>query len=175
MPRVCKICTHDQREAIERALVNGTPLRDIAGQFGISRSALDRHKENHLAAGVVKAKAAEEVAHADSVLDQIRVICERTERLYQVSEGILSKAYKANDLRTALGAVREANSCNKEARNNMELLAELTKELDRNTTVNVLVAPEWAAVQSALYEALRPYPDARVAVAERLTVLEVGR
>jgi hypothetical protein len=40
------------------------------------------------------------------------------------------------------------------------------------TTINMLRAPEWVATRSALLAALRPYPDARIAVAVALTCLE---
>jgi regulator of sirC expression with transglutaminase-like and TPR domain len=117
-----------------------------------------------LPAALLKAQAVEEVARADSVLDQIRTIAARTERLYSVSENILSKAYQADDLRTALGAIREANSCNKEARNNLELLAELTQELDRSASVTLTINPEWLTLRTTIMHALVAHPAARDAV-----------
>jgi hypothetical protein len=47
MPRRCTICDHPTRDAIDRALVAGQALRDIAGQYHLSKSALARHKERH--------------------------------------------------------------------------------------------------------------------------------
>lgn len=47
MPRRCTICDHPTREAIDQALVAGQPLRDIAGHYRLSKSALARHKESH--------------------------------------------------------------------------------------------------------------------------------
>lgn len=43
----CSICTHPEQAAIDLALAGGTSLRDTAGQFGVSRSSLSRHKTNH--------------------------------------------------------------------------------------------------------------------------------
>ena len=40
MPRVCTICTHKSRAKIDQALVTRRPFRDIAGQYGVSKSAL---------------------------------------------------------------------------------------------------------------------------------------
>jgi len=47
MPRRCTICDHPQHEAIEQALIAGQALRDIAGHYHLSKSALARHKERH--------------------------------------------------------------------------------------------------------------------------------
>jgi hypothetical protein len=50
MPRVCTICTHPARAAIDDGLVTGQLLRDISGQYGLSKSAVDRHRGSHLPA-----------------------------------------------------------------------------------------------------------------------------
>jgi hypothetical protein len=47
MPRLCTICHHPQHEAVDQALVAGQSLRDIAGQYHLSKSALARHKDHH--------------------------------------------------------------------------------------------------------------------------------
>ena len=79
--------------------------------------------------------------------------------------GLLGRAVQANDLRTALAAVREA-------RGNLELIGKLLGELDERPAVNLLVSTEWMAARAALLSALGPYPDARAAVAGRLLALE---
>jgi amidase len=76
-------------------------------------------------------------------------------------------ARSAGDLRTALADVREARAC-------VELLAEMSQQLDRRPTLNLLVAPEWLAMRSTLLDALRPYPEARSAVAASLMRLEAS-
>jgi hypothetical protein len=48
MPRICTICTHPERGAIDKVLVAAEPLRNIAEHFGTSTTALHRHKEDHL-------------------------------------------------------------------------------------------------------------------------------
>jgi hypothetical protein len=55
-----------------------------------------------------------------------------------------------------------------------ELLAKLLGDLQQEGTVNLTVSPEWATVRSALLVALAPYPEARVAVSDRLVALEGG-
>jgi len=45
----CSICLHPDRARIDVCLKAGhPPLRTLAGQFGVSRSALDRHSHEHV-------------------------------------------------------------------------------------------------------------------------------
>ncbi|HHY08275.1 MAG TPA: hypothetical protein GX530_07090 [Corynebacteriales bacterium] len=103
MARRCSVCNHPKREAIDRAIISGTPIRDIAGRFGVSKSAVYRHKK-HIPETLTKAHAAEEMAQADNLLDEIKKLQTRTHK-------ILSKAEKAGNLSTALKAIREAREC----------------------------------------------------------------
>ncbi|HUW08770.1 MAG TPA: hypothetical protein VM537_03530, partial [Anaerolineae bacterium] len=54
----------------------------------------------------------------------------------------------------------------------IELLAKLVGELDDRPQVAVLLAPEWLTIRAAMLDTLRPYPEARAAVAARLSELE---
>ena len=161
MPRVCTICTHPEREAIDQALAAGQPLRGLSAIYRVSEDALGRHKANHLPLTLAKATEAAEAARADDLLAQVMDLQERTLQA-------LEKAEKTGRLPVVLKAVREA-------RENLKLLAQLTGELqEQQTTVNVLVAsPEWLRTRRLLMEALEPYPEARAAVARAL--LEVDR
>ena len=172
MPRVCTICTHPEREAINAALVDSIAYRTIADRYGLSHQALMRHKAEHLPSIMVKSEEAKEVARADDLIGHLKEITARTDRLYQIADGIIGKAASSEDWRTALMAVREASNANKEARANLELLGELLGELNRNPTVNILVAPEFVRIQTVLLHALGPYPEARVAVAAALVEVE---
>jgi hypothetical protein len=50
MPRLCTMCIHPDRTAIDDGLVAGQSLRTVSGQFGLSKSSIDRHKGSHLPA-----------------------------------------------------------------------------------------------------------------------------
>ena len=156
--RPCTVCRHPDAPSVDRALINHRPFRRIAVQFGLSLSAVIRHHDDHLPETLTKAKAAEETARADDLLDQVRALRNK-------SMSLLLAAEKAGDLRTALAGVREARAC-------LELLAEMSQAIDRRPTLNLLIAPEWLVVRSTLLDALAPYPDARTAVATRLMALE---
>jgi len=161
MPRTCTICTHPERAVIDAAIVRGeTGIRDIAGRFGISKSALDRHRKEHLPAHLLKAKDAAAVADADDLLRQAGAL-----RSKAIS--LLMKAEAAGDLRAALAGVREARGC-------IELLARLLGEIRDGPIVNVTISPAWIEVRGAVVGALAPFPEARTAVAGALAKLEAG-
>ena len=157
MPRRCTVCTHDERDGIDRALVAGTPYRGIARRWPVSADALARHHDEHVPARLAMAQAAAEAADADRLLARLTALLDKADEL-------LVKAERQGDIRTALSAIGQARSC-------IELLLEVEGGVDRRPTINLLVLPEWVAVRSALLEALGSYPEARAAVAERLVAL----
>ena len=55
MGRKCSLCYHHDRDAIEKALREKVSLRTIAGQYGTTRSALQRHAQHVLEAAAVDA------------------------------------------------------------------------------------------------------------------------
>ncbi len=162
MPRVCTICTHKKRSKINKALVERERFRTIADQFGVSKSALLRHHDNHLPTALVKAQAATEAAQADALLAQVVDLRDK-------ALGVLDTAQGSEDLRAAIGAIREARGC-------VELLAKLAGQLKDAPTVNILVSSEWQGLQAVILQALEPHAAARLAVAEALTTVGyVGR
>jgi hypothetical protein len=157
MPRTCTICTHKQRQAIDRALIDGRPYRDIARQFHVSKASIERHKNAHLPATLARAHKAREIARADTLVGRIEALCASVERVLKLAE---TEHTHRGDLRV-LAAVRESLET-------LGLLAKLSGELREGTTVNVLVAPEWVAVRQAVLDALGPFPEARGAVVQAL-------
>ncbi len=47
MGRVCSICAHPERHTIDQTLKTDRPLRDIAAEFEVSKTALHRHWRAH--------------------------------------------------------------------------------------------------------------------------------
>lgn len=158
MPRTCTVCTHPQRAAIEKCLVDSVPFRIIASRFGTSTTALQRHKGEHLPSHVAQAKQAEEVANADDLLVQIKALRNK-------AIGILQKAEASGDFRTALQGIREARNC-------IETLLEIEGKLDRRPTLNLTVSPEWVEVRTVILGSLRDHPEAATAVAAALIQAE---
>jgi Putative ATPase subunit of terminase (gpP-like) len=48
MPALCRICSHSERENIDKALLAKTPRQKIADQYGIGLSSVGRHVARHL-------------------------------------------------------------------------------------------------------------------------------
>lgn len=126
MPQICGVCRLPDRQEVEKALIAGEPLRNIAERFGTSAAAMFRHKSAHLPAKLVKAEGAREVAEAGALLTQLETIAKEARRLAM-------KAEKAGDLRTAaLVGVRELVRI-------VELVGRLRGELQGGALVQVNV------------------------------------
>lgn len=72
MPRTCTICARPERAQIEMALVAGElSFRTIADRWAVSKTALIRHKADHLPQRLEAAKAAADEADDLDVLDEL--------------------------------------------------------------------------------------------------------
>ena len=154
MSRKCTICHHNEREALDKALVARESFRHIAKRYGVSTAALVRHSDDHIPAALVKAKNAADAAHADSLLAQVVDLRDK-------ALGVLKKAESSDDLRVAIAAIREARGC-------VELLGKLAGELNDAPAVNLFISTEWREAQGLILSALEPHAEARLAVATAL-------
>jgi hypothetical protein len=57
---------------------------------------------------------------------------------------------------------------------NLELVAKLIGQLDERPVINVLITSEWRKLRTIMLEALAPYPDARVALADAIRRIDAG-
>jgi hypothetical protein len=145
------VCAHADADKINAELTGGATLDALSKAYGLTVSALHRHKK-HIPAQLVKAQDAQEVAAADSLMRRVAALNEKAEDVY-------SEALKAENLTAAIAAVREM-------RNITELYAKITGELQAQTVNNIVIMPEWAKLRDAIVYALEPYPEARRAVIE---------
>src|SRR5215216_3962577 len=150
MPRSCTICRHADRDAIEDAFVAGTPKRRIASRYGVTERAVRHHLREHLPALLALARDAERAARADSLLDRIEALQSRLLAILEATE-------ETHDHRVALSAIREARA-------NLELIGEVTRELDRAGTINLELTVEWQEVKAVLVNTPASYPEAQQAV-----------
>lgn len=156
MPRVCTVCSHPERDAVDAALVSAAgTIRGIADTYGVSRQAAYRHTADHLPAHLARAREAADYAASDSLLDRLRGLNRETADVLRAA-----KTAANHDLR--LRAIARAEK-------QLELEARLLGELQDGHTVNLAVLPEWASLRALLMATLAPYPEARAAVASRLT------
>ncbi len=159
MPRVCTVCTHPEREAIDQAVVLGEPIRGIARRFdGAERDALRRHQA-HISPAL--ARIAEQRAEAGAV-----TAAQRLEELYGRASKVLDAAEGEGKASLSLAAIRELRGL-------VELLAKISGELDERpvTVINLAESAEWVQLRGMIMAALAPHPDAAQAV---VAAIEAG-
>ena len=72
MPRTCTVCSNPQHQAIDQALVAGTPYKAVAKRFAASPPSVYRHQQGPLLTTMLKAREAQEVAHAYGLIAQLQ-------------------------------------------------------------------------------------------------------
>jgi hypothetical protein len=164
LPRPCSACLHDERAAIDAAIVEGRSYRAIARQHGLSKDAVARHVA-HVSKALVSIAAQQETAGAETLLG-------RVESLIRRAEAFLAAAEKTGQVAQGLSAIREIRAL-------LELLGKASGELKADgvnvslATINVLASPEITRYTTELLRALQPYPAARVAAAAALQLLDM--
>jgi hypothetical protein len=127
MPKQCSICAHPELQSINKLLVdNASSNRVIARQFSVGHDAVQRHRQNHLAASLVKAREVEKAADATTLLQQVQELLQQARRLTDAAE-------HAKDLRTALTGCRAIGSV-------LELLGKVSGQLTSQINVRGNIA-----------------------------------
>lgn len=158
MARICTACRHEQTEAISLELLQHVPMRDVAAKYGLSLSAVARHK-SHIPAQLAVSNEAQKVGRVDNVMQRVQELDARADEIYR-------QASTANDPELALKALRELRSVT-------ELYAKLAGELQTKTVNNIIITPEWVSMRSLMLRALEPYPDARRALVAALGGMDI--
>ena len=163
MPRRCTVCSLEpkKRSKVDRDLVRGlSSYRDIAGRYDVSKTAVQRHAEEHLPSRLLLAEQAREVAEADALLAELTSIKVEVEALRD-------KAIKDEDTDAAYKGIALSLKA-------LELQAKVAQLIKDQPSINVTLVntPEWVAVRTTIIEALTPYPDAKAAVVAALVQAE---
>ncbi len=133
MPQSCSLCRHPRRPEIDSALLAGQSFRDIAGRFGTSKSAVERHKRACISGTLARAQGAAEVVRGDSLLERIEGALTRIKDLGLEAERLFYESQDTRDKGTALTAVC---ALSRESRGYIEILSRL---------IGTLHSPEAAA------------------------------
>lgn len=100
MPPSCSICTSKHRSAINKALREGIPYRDIEKQYGVSPSASTRHKQNcttKVVAQLQQHRVAEDAAETFDFIAETKKIYERATRLLDEAEASTTQPQLQDD------------------------------------------------------------------------------
>jgi hypothetical protein len=103
---------------------------------------------------LAQVEAAEEMARAETLWSELR-------RLKTRMWNLLDRAEKKHEFLNAVAAAREIRGC-------LELCAKLEGQIQENTVINVINLPQWQVLQQVLSTTLEAFPEARLAVADRL-------
>ena len=155
MAQVCTVCSHPERDAIDTAILDRRSNRSIASQFGVSIGAVQRHKDNHIPEHLSKAREAEEIAQADTLIGDLQ-------HLKDTALSLLAQAEQIQDLRAASSLIGQARQV-------IETLAEVRGELDRKASINIFINPQFQQIQKIILQELNAYPDVREKIVDRLT------
>jgi hypothetical protein len=123
MSRVCSICSHASRSAIDLAITNGLPNRRIAAQHTVTEQAVRRHAADHLPVAMTKARDEADISHAIDVVQQLKAI-------NSASLSVLADARKSGDGELALKAIDRVLR-------QIQLQAQLLGELAEQPTISL--------------------------------------
>ena len=167
----CTICNHPQRVEIDTALIGGESYRSVARRFGVTDSAIGRHKRNgHIAEQIAKVAKKKEIKQAKQIATAVeekeRHEVASVDKLLKVVEALLAECLgmvrgaQVGDESTKLRAVREA-------RETAKLLLEVQGELAANPVINItLIETQLNDIRALVLGDL--CPACQAAVAERL-------
>jgi transposase-like protein len=157
MARTCTVCSHPEKEEIDRLLVRGDSIAGIARDFAVSEDALKRHFDNHVPKTLAASPSAKEITDADKLLFEIEEVKNRALRL-------LDKAENAQDTRV----YGPPSQYLKEFREYVRLMAELSGKLAAQPQITIINNPQWVELRTLIIAALESYPEAREAVVHAL-------
>jgi hypothetical protein len=143
--RHCSICGHSRKDDINVALAAGLSNRDASERFVLTKSAIFRHRQDHLPVGLVEAEKKRQLREAEEFLVAL-------EELHALTAGALKTAKEAGDL-TAIARLVVAS------KGIIETSARLTGELRDTSPTQVAVVLKWGeGVEAAPFapRALRP-------------------
>lgn len=168
----CTVCTHPQRAAMELQLANRVPLRVISSRHGPSIHALSRHRKNHMSAKLQQRLA---VDFKPQPVDLKSLKEKESEGLLQHLVAQRGRLYSLLDVAEQLQHIGDATKVHARLSENLRITGQLLGDLKshKEVTHQVLLAhPAYHALRVALVQALRPFPEARQAVAAALRRIE---
>jgi hypothetical protein len=162
---------HSDRGRIEHDIAAGVPGRVIARKYGLSRDSIQRHAKK-MPPQLRTAKYTG-LLRAEGDLEKLRI---------EESEGLLAglaqqraRLLLMQDMSIELADADMVGRMSAQIHRNLELVGKYLGEFASRsvqTNVSLLITPEYLTLRSALVQALRPFPDARAAVAAVLHRIE---
>jgi hypothetical protein len=168
----CSCCLSPRRAEIELALCASVPLNSVAARYDISPDSLSRHWRNHVPASI-RAAIATQLKPEAIDLEQLQ----RSESESLLQHLVVQRARLATLAQLAVESGSPAAAIRAEVAvtHNLELVSRLLGQLvsrSEITTKSFLVTTDYIRLRSAIVQALKPYPQAAVAVAAAVAAIE---
>jgi hypothetical protein len=163
--RTCTICRSDKRLEVDKALIAGQSIRDIAGRFRLTKSAVERHKSEHLPVRLAKAAGERERKDSASLLDRLADLRRDAAAVLEQARGWSASGGDCE--RCAVGPNVQLKAIGR-LEQLLTLEAKLAGELRDSPVINVISSPEWIRLRSVVLVALQPFPEAAAAVVEAI-------
>jgi hypothetical protein len=154
----CSVCVSSHHDSINSALATGVSLRRIEKQFGVSKSAVERHA-NGCAAELLRVARGDRAAASGGKLDA------ELASLAAETRSVLEAARESKDWGLALRAIARLEQ-------QLSIRAKLEGDGGDGAVVNVAVqvnlaqSPEWAQLRAVILAALDT--RSRLALADAL-------
>lgn len=170
----CLTCLSGERGAIEHARASGQTLGKLSKRFGLSKASLQRHFSGDHVPPIVRDKQAA-IALCGAEVDLKLLREQENDGLLRHIAGARSKLYQLLD--RAGNDVKSATAVHTAITGNLKLMAAVLAQVggsSSNVTNNTLIlSGDYLSFRQRLISCLRPYPEARKAVAEMLRESEV--
>ncbi len=186
MARKCTICEHPRVRQIDFALLGSDGYRKVAGRFGLSPSAVWRHRRNHVPeliaeglklmpeeaaeslppqAGTGRPKAASSPAGSEQLTPRQQHAIETVQQIKAINSASLEVLAEAREKKQPAVVLRAVDRVARQIELDVRVHGKGEEGLEG---VAVTSLPEWAQLRTTILRALKPFPEARLAVAEAL-------
>jgi hypothetical protein len=176
--RMCQVCRRPDRAEIEMMMARGASRRLVAKNFGDKPGLADaiyRHW-NRCTPPAVRAARQLAVLKPGAPVEQLdKLVTEENIGLLSHLQRVRAGLYHVYDAAVAAGDGHRVAAIASQLHTNLKIAAIRSGELQANSPTNVTniyLSPEYLRLRKRLLAALRPYPDAALAVAAAFEMVE---
>jgi len=159
----CSFCNHRDAALLEQQIaIKELTQAQTAKIIGCNKSTVSRHMANCVPSRIRESMKPEPVE-----VPGLNVVNALTTSHAKTLE-ILLDSLAEGDRKTALMAIHAETR-------QLDLMAKITGQVNAAPQLNFLLNPEFIMLKRIIVETLLPYPDARVALSEKLDSIAVGQ
>lgn len=158
------VLNHPHLRTIERKLIRGERVEDVAKEFGLSRAALYRYKKNYLAAKIARAMMFEkkqEIISGDTLVVDLVTLREKVHQaIKEIDIGIAKAKEEGRGLDVNKNYLRLATF--RELARVIQIQIDIAAEIRERQKLNILEQnKDWEDHKKILIQVFRKYPEAK--------------